>query len=142
MAISNAEWDIMRVVWTKGQATSGDILTVLGAKNDWSASTVKTLLKRLVDKGYLATSKIGKGFIYSALLAESDAMAEQVDEVFSKFCRTKHVAILEHLLADRPMTEADISALQLLLEKKKASAVDKVVCDCVLGQCKCKEHLN
>ena len=68
MAISNAEWEIMRVVWTKEETTSSEILDILEDKTDWTASTVKTLLKRLVDKGYLSTQKVGKSFRYSALI--------------------------------------------------------------------------
>ena len=85
MPISNAEWGIMRVVWAKKQTTSGEILTVLSQKTDWTVSTVKTMLKRLVDKGYLTTVKSGKSFIYSACLTEEDAQNEQADELFAKF---------------------------------------------------------
>ena len=60
MPISKAEWEIMRVVWTKGETTSTEILNILSQKTEWTSSTVKTLLKRLVDKGYLNTEKIGK----------------------------------------------------------------------------------
>ena len=142
MPISNAEWEIMRVVWAKEQTTSGEILTVLSKKTDWTVSTVKTMLKRLVDKGYLATVKSGKSFIYSACLTEEDAQNEQADELFAKFCQRKHRAILEHLLDSTPMTMADIDALQALLLTKKASAVEEVPCNCTPGQCRCKEHLE
>ena len=63
MTISNAEWDIMRVVWAQERVTSSAILTILNQKLQWTSSTIKTLLKRLVDKGYLATEKVGKGFV-------------------------------------------------------------------------------
>lgn len=42
MSISKSEWEIMRVIWTKDEATSGQILDILGEKNSWTASTVKT----------------------------------------------------------------------------------------------------
>lgn len=47
---------------TKDEATSGQILDILGEKNSWTASTVKTFLKRLVDKGYLTRKRSGKAF--------------------------------------------------------------------------------
>ena len=84
MSISNAEWEIMRVVWTKEETTSSQILEILEQKTDWTASTVKTLLKRLVDKGYLATQKSGKSFLYSTLVSEEEAINRQADELFDK----------------------------------------------------------
>ena len=142
MSISNAEWEIMRVVWTKNETTSSQILVILEQKTDWTASTVKTLLKRLVDKGYLTTQKSGKSFLYSALVSEEEAMNRQADDLFGKFCQRKHTTMIEHLLETTPMTLADIDDLQALLLSKKKEAVDEVPCDCIPGQCRCKEHLG
>ena len=142
MSISNAEWEIMRVVWTKEETTSSQILEILEQKTDWTASTVKTLLKRLVDKGYLATQKSGKSFLYSALVSEEEAINQQADELFDKFCQRKHKTILEHLLKETPMTLSDISDLQALLSSKEKEALDEVPCNCIPGQCRCKEHLG
>ena len=142
MTISNAEWDIMRVVWAQERVTSSAILTILNQKLQWTSSTIKTLLKRLVDKGYLATEKVGKGFVYSALISEQEAIYHQVDELFDKFCPTKHLDIIRHVITRTDMTLDDIEQLQELLEAKKATAVDEVTCTCIPGQCNCKEHLE
>ena len=39
LTISSAEWEVMRVLWAKGQATSSEIIAILAKKLDWSAST-------------------------------------------------------------------------------------------------------
>ena len=142
MSISNAEWEIMRVVWTKEETTSSQILEILEQKTDWTASTVKTLLKRLVVKGYLATQKSGKSFLYSTLVSEEEAINRQADELFDKFCQRKHTVIIKHLLETTPMTMADINDLQALLLSKKEEALEEVPCNCIPGQCRCKEHLS
>ena len=142
MTISTAEWDIMRVVWAQERVTSSAILTILNQKLQWASSTIKTLLKRLVDKGYLATEKVGKGFVYSALISEQEAIYHQVDELFDKFCPTKHLDIIRHVITRTDMTLDDIEQLRELLEAKKATAVDEVTCTCIPGQCTCKEHLE
>ena len=142
MSISNAEWEIMRVVWTKEETTSSQILEILEQKTDWTASTVKTLLKRLVDKGYLATQKSCKSFLYSTLVSEEEAINRQADELFDKFCQRKHTVIIKHLLETTPMTMADINDLQALLLSKKEEALEEVPCNCIPGQCRCKEHLS
>ena len=125
MSISNAEWEIMRVVWTKEETTSSQILEILEQKTDWTASTVKTLLKRLVDKGYLATQKSGKSFLYSTLVSEEEAINRQADELFDKFCQRKHTAIIKHLLETTPMTMADITICKLCYCPKKKRHLKK-----------------
>ena len=46
--ISNAEWEVMRVIWTLGQATSRQLIEIMEVKQNWKPATTKTLLGRLV----------------------------------------------------------------------------------------------
>ena len=140
LTISSAEWEVMRVLWTKGQATSSEIIAILSKKLDWSASTVKTLIGRLADKGYLTSQRQGRGFIYQASLGEDEAKFQALEAVFDKICLTKHSDLLVQLMAKTPMTQADVDKLQALLAAKEP--VDQVVCDCVPGQCACGHHME
>lgn len=69
-------------------------------------------------------------------------MNQQADDLFSKFCQRKHVAILKHLIKEVPVTDSDIDDLQALLLSKREETVDEVPCNCIPGQCRCKEHLE
>ena len=140
LAISSAEWEVMRVLWAKGQATSSEIIEILAKKLDWSASTVKTLIGRLADKGYLTSQRQGRGFIYQASLGEDEAIFQALEAVFDKICLTNHSDLLGQLIAKTPMTQADVDKLQALLLAKEP--VDQVVCDCVPGQCACGHHME
>jgi len=62
--ISEAEWEVMRVVWSNNQVTSKLVIEILKEKKSWSVSTIKTLLSRLVEKDMLQTEKIGNKFLY------------------------------------------------------------------------------
>ncbi|WP_243681654.1 CopY/TcrY family copper transport repressor [Lacticaseibacillus manihotivorans] len=90
--ITPAEWDLMRIVWTKGDVHSRDLITLLQQKRDWSESTIKTLLGRLVKKGLLNVSKDGRRFTYSATVDERSAMDETVQELFAHLCAMKKKA--------------------------------------------------
>lgn len=140
LTISSAEWEVMRVLWAKGQATSSEIIAILADKQDWSASTVKTLLGRLADKGYVTSQRQGRSFIYQASLAEEEANLQAIQAVFDKICVTNHGDLLRQLLAATPMTQEDVENLQHELSQKEL--VDKVVCECVPGQCQCAHHLE
>ena len=42
--ISNAEWEVMRLLWSLGEASSKQLADLLVKKQGWKAATVKTLL--------------------------------------------------------------------------------------------------
>ena len=138
--ISSAEWEVMRVLWTKGEATSTEITKILSTKQDWSASTVKTLLGRLADKGYLTSRREGRTYLYQAILNEEEANFTAVNEVFSKICLTKHHHLLGKLIQQTPMTKEQIKDLLEILASKES--VEQVQCDCQPGQCHCASHVE
>ena len=138
--ISSAEWEVMRVLWTKGEATSTEITKILSTKQDWSASTVKTLLGRLADKGYLTSRREGRTYLYQAVLNEEEANLTAVYEVLSKICLTKHHHLLGQLIQQIPMTIEQMKDLQGILASKVS--VERVQCDCQPGQCHCASHVE
>ena len=52
-SMSRAEWQVMRIIWTLGQATSKQVIDFLEKKTDWKAATIKTLIGRLQKKNFL-----------------------------------------------------------------------------------------
>ena len=87
--ITGAEWNVMRIVWSLGSASTRTIIENLQAASDWKDSTIKTLLARLVKKGFLTSEKDGRQFVYRALVPEQTAMNQSADELFSHLCKMK-----------------------------------------------------
>lgn len=84
--ITPAEWQVMRIIWTLGHSTSSQIIDILQQKVDWKPATIKTLLRRLVEKGALKTTKQGRAFIYTPLIKEQITMNEAADQLFNSIC--------------------------------------------------------
>ena len=131
MQISNAEWRIMKIIWMEGKQTSTDLIAVLSERFDWSKSTIKTLLLRLVEKGCLTREKTGKAFVYSPLLTQDQSLDLVVEDVKDKVCSKRIVQVLENLIQESDFTLADLNQLQQVLEEKKAEAVETVPCNCM-----------
>lgn len=136
--ISNAEWEVMRVVWTYGTVKSSDIIMILGKGRKWSDSTIKTLIGRLVKKNLLTSYRQGRAYIYQALLDETLLQKEALATVLDGICQRQHTRLLLERLYDLPMTLEEIGAFQELLEVKKENAVLEVPCNCLPGQCHCQ----
>ena len=131
MQISDAEWQVMKIIWMQGEQTSTDLIKVLEKRFSWSKSTIQTLLARLVEKECLTREKQGKSFIYSALLTQEDSKKLLVQDIKDKLCSRRMKQLLADLIEECDFTLADLEGLEEVISKKKASAVTKVKCNCM-----------
>ena len=131
MQISDAEWQVMKIIWMQGEQTSTDLIKVLENRFSWSKSTIQTLLARLVEKECLTREKQGKSFIYSALLTQEDSKKLLVQDIKDKVCSRRMKQLLADLIKECDFTLADLEGLEEVISKKKASAVTEVKCNCM-----------
>ena len=131
MQISDAEWQVMKIIWMQGEQTSTDLIKVLEKRFSWSKSTIQTLLARLVEKECLTREKQGKSFVYSALLTLDDSRGLMVQDIKDKLCSRRIKLLLADLIKECDFTHADLNQLQQVLEEKKAEAVETVPCNCM-----------
>ena len=131
MQISDAEWQVMKIIWMQGEQTSTDLIRVLAERFDWSKSTVQTLLARLVEKECLTRKKEGKFFVYSALLTLDQSRDLLVQDIKDKVCSRRIKNLLADLITECDFTQADLEDLEAVISKKKASAVTEVKCNCM-----------
>ena len=131
MQISDAEWQVMKIIWMQGEQTSTDLIRVLAERFDWSKSTIQTLLARLVEKECLTRKKEGKSFVYSALLTLDQSRDLLVRDIKDKVCSRRIKNLLADLIMECDFTQADLADLEAVISEKKASAVAEVNCNCM-----------
>ena len=131
MQISDAEWQVMKIIWMQGEQTSTDLIKVLEKRFSWSKSTIQTLLARLVEKECLTREKQGKSFVYSALLTLDDSRVLMVQDIKDKLCSRRMKLLLADLIEECDFTLADLKGLEEVISKKKPSAVTEVKCNCM-----------
>ena len=131
MQISDAEWQVMKIVWMQGEQTSTDLIRVLAERFDWSKSTVQTLLARLVEKECLTRKKEGKSFVYSALLTLDQSRDLLVQDIKDKVCSRRIKNLLVDLIVECDFTLSDLEDLEAVISEKKTSAVAEVKCNCM-----------
>ena len=131
MQISDAEWQVMKIIWMQGEQTSTDLIRVLAERFDWSKSTIQTLLARLVEKECLTRKKEGKLFVYSALLTLDQSRDLLVQDIKDKVCSRRIKNLLADLIVECDFTQADLEDLEAVISEKKSSAVTEVKCNCM-----------
>jgi BlaI family penicillinase repressor len=119
--LSNAEWKVMRIAWKLQKAMAREIYTIAGEKHGWSPATVKTLLRRLVDKRYLATTAVGNGFVYRPVQSAFSALHAAADVLLNNAIEGTTGPLLAHMVEKTPLDAADLDVLQKLIDAKKKS---------------------
>ncbi|MFZ2258036.1 MAG: BlaI/MecI/CopY family transcriptional regulator [Clostridiaceae bacterium] len=131
--VSDAEWEVMRIVWAKQGANGRFIIEGLHEKLNWNESTTKTLIRRLVDKGYLKSRKEAGVNFYEAELSEESCNLLLADKLIGRICNTLVGDFIGKLIDRYELSIEDIQNLKSTLETK--SGFNEIICNCTPCQC-------
>ncbi len=117
-AINDSEWELLAVLWQRGQGTARDVTDALVASKGWAYSTVKTMLDRMVDKELVEATRVGNVWNYRALVereaAQRSAWSRFVDTVF----RGTVDPALALLAGDKRLSKSQRAKLRALLDEE------------------------
>lgn len=116
--ISDSELELMKIVWNCGnKAKYAEIMAELAEKGStWQKNTVITLLSRLVDKGLLKASKIGRRNEYIALVSEADYRSVQARSLLNKLYAGDAKGLVATLIQGEMLSEEDYQELMRFWE--------------------------
>lgn len=139
-SITSAEWEVMRVVWSNQGITSRQIIQTLQPILEWKEGTVKSLINRLLQKGFLHQDTGYKPARYSTTLSQVQASQGLLQDTMEKNCCRDRGQLIQHLIESQPLSQADIDQMIQVLGQKRASAPQTVTCHCLPGQCTCQHE--
>ncbi|MED4206934.1 BlaI/MecI/CopY family transcriptional regulator [Neobacillus mesonae] len=116
--ISEAEFEVMKVIWDYEPISTPEVVEKLSNKSDWKPNTIHTMLARLVKKKALHARKDGRVYIYTSLV-EKHEFVEQKSKSFLKqfFGGTINSMVLNFIENDQ-LSNEDISELQKILSMR------------------------
>ncbi|WP_158097750.1 BlaI/MecI/CopY family transcriptional regulator [Tyzzerella sp. An114] len=115
--ISEAEMEIMNIVWKyDGGVTSKDIMEAIPEKQ-WKITTVLTLMSRLVDKGFLKAEKNGRGKIYNSIISEKEYKKMCSKNFLNEFYEGSAKNFFAALFEDNEISESNLEELKSILER-------------------------
>ena len=113
-ALSDLEHQLMEILWKGGSGTAEQIREALAPQHLLKDSTVRTVLKRLQDKGYVTYRIEGKAFVYSGVDKPRNVAVRAVRQILDRFCDGS----LEQLLVGMVENdEVDCAELQELTRR-------------------------
>lgn len=116
--ISDAEWEVMQVLWRHSPATAKQMIDQLSQSHDWSPTTIKTLISRLVKKGAVTYEAEGKVYYYSPAVSEKECYRAERRSFLQRLYNGSLAPMLMHFLEDEPLTKEEIEELKKILDEK------------------------
>lgn len=117
--ITRAEWEVMMVSWQRAPVAASAVAGQLHESKRWSLATVRTLLRRLVNKGALARQAEGKRFLYTPRVSMEDCVHHESDSFWDRVLGRAPSAALLHLVKRADLSREDIQELRRILRDKE-----------------------
>jgi BlaI family transcriptional regulator, penicillinase repressor len=125
LAISPAEWQVMKVLWERGPLPARDIFAALPREARWAYRTVKTLLSRLVAKGALEYDEVGNSYLYRAAVPRDQMTRQEIRGLVDRVVSGAAGAVLAHFIEEADLSDDEIRRLKRLLDEKRRSTTPK-----------------
>ena len=117
--LAKSELEVARIVWDLGEATVRQVFEALPSDRALDFWTVQTYLRRLKQKGYLKTRRVGQGNVYSPAVKPSRVIRELISDFVERLFDGEVLPMFQHLVTLRKLSDEEISDLQSFLDQLK-----------------------
>jgi BlaI family transcriptional regulator, penicillinase repressor len=109
--ITELQQAIVDFIWKAGPATSEQVREALAPAHKLKDSTIRTLLRRLEERGYLTHTVEGKVFLYEAAVQPRSLAARTVQQIIERFWSGSAEQFLAGMVDEKVLTRAEIAKL-------------------------------
>jgi BlaI family penicillinase repressor len=114
--ISDAEWEIMKVLWQAPGLTANEVAERLSAQQ-WHPKTVRTMLDRLLKKEMLEATAVDRLYRYTPLLSREECISHASTSFLSKVFDGAFTPMVAHFVKNSPLSKKDRAELERILDK-------------------------
>jgi BlaI family transcriptional regulator, penicillinase repressor len=117
--LTEAEWAIIKAVWDLEPCAAPSVQEHLHPTMNWTYSTVRTLMDRMVAKGLLSAEKIRNLTLYRAAVTRQQAQLGELRYALKHAFDGALKPMVETLLASEKLSTADLDELQSLIDARR-----------------------
>jgi len=117
--LTQAEWEIMKVVWEKQPCAAGTVQETLAKSRDRAYSTVKTTMDRMNEKGFLEIEKIRNLQLFKSCISEVDAKRGEFRKMLKRAFDGALTPMMQFLIEHEGLSKAESAQLRKLVNKAK-----------------------
>ncbi len=118
--ISDAEWQVMEVIWAESPIAAMDVAARLAGRHQWHTRTVKTMLGRLLKKGALSFVVAGNRYLYTPRISREQCISQASRSFLERIFGGDSSQALMHLVEHTELSDQQIQHLKRLLDDKQS----------------------
>ena len=119
----------MEIVWERGEVTANEVLRVLLHSRTIAGNTVRTLLERMEDKGWLKRAyrapKAARDFSIRPARPPPRSIGQKVRKIVDTICGGSPETLVTALLDYRGLRPDELKRIRQILDQAKASKGQK-----------------
>ncbi|MDP1560047.1 MAG: BlaI/MecI/CopY family transcriptional regulator [Pirellulaceae bacterium] len=119
--LSTAQQEIMEIIWEQGELSVAELQQILSRRRKVARNTVRTLVERMEEKGWLLHRTIGRTFFYSAAIPKTVSVGQKIAEVVDKVCGGSAESMVAALLNYRGLDAKELKSIRQLLDGAQSS---------------------
>jgi BlaI family penicillinase repressor len=116
--LTAAEWKVMNIIWRRKRCAAREVCEEAKRDHGWAPSTVKTLLRRLVEKNHLQTTQIGNSFLYRPTRPALQALRRAADSLLQNALEGTVGPLLAHMVKRSHLSSEELAELRALLDAR------------------------
>ena len=117
--LSKAEWVVMNKVWELRKTNVREVCEELTSSQHWAYNTVRTIMERLREKGYLSAKKVGNTFFYRPRVSRRKVAREAVERFADKVFDGAVGPVVSHLIREDKLSRSELEEVRRLLEQEE-----------------------
>ena len=119
VSLSNAEWDVMNVLWDRGESGLGEVRAALREQGSaWAGNTVQTFLTRLEKKGAVTVLREGPANLYRPVLRREDCRRAALSALRERVFGGSAAGLVSALLEDEALSKEELERLRALIDER------------------------
>jgi BlaI family penicillinase repressor len=113
------EQTVLETLWQLGPSTAEECRESLGASHPLKDSTIRTVLRRLEEKGYLSHEVQGRTYVYQPAQPRHSVVARAVKQLVDRFCNGSVETLLLGMVDNEVLGSADLERLARRIAQRK-----------------------
>jgi BlaI family penicillinase repressor len=117
--ISEAEWEILSVLWKKSPLTAAEVFAAI-PNTSWKLNTVRTFLDRLEKKGAVrAQNRAEEAKQFRPVVSREACVRQESDSFLNRVFEGGTAALLLHFAGSKRLSAAELAEIETILAEKR-----------------------
>ena len=112
----------MTAVWDAGPSAVDAVHKIVVRRRPLKEATIRTILRRLEQKGYLAHDVEGRAYVYRAVEPQRGLAARAVRQIIDRFCRGSVEDLVSGMVDAKLLTKAELTGLGEYVRQHRKTA--------------------